>query len=277
MSAFAGNSLLCRAALRDTTIDAASFTLLRLLSGALFLAWLVYRRGVVAAAQRPHKGDAISALALWAYAAAFSFAYLGLTAATGALILFGTVQLLMTGTALWRGERLAPRQAAGMLLAMAGLVYLLLPGVAAPSWRSGALMVLAGVAWGVYSLRGRASTDPLAVTAGNFKLAVLPALALSGLALPHFAWDGSGATYAVASGALASGAGYAIWYSVLPHLRATQAATVQLCVPVLAALGGVALLGESLSLRLVVAAMVVLGGVALVSLPKGLAQRSPLR
>ena len=268
MSAFAGNSLLCRAALRDTAIDAASFTTLRLISGALLLAWLMRRRGAQALSSAPPRGDAVSALALWAYAAAFSFAYLGLTAATGALILFGTVQLTMTGTALWRGERLAPRQVIGMLLAMAGLLYLLLPGVAAPSWRSGVLMVLAGVAWGVYSLRGRASTDPLAVTAGNFKLAVLPALALSALAWPYFAWDGLGTLYAVASGALASGAGYAIWYSVLPRLMATQAATVQLCVPVLAALGGVALLGEVLSLRLVLAAMVVLSGVALVSLPK---------
>lgn len=270
MSAFAGNSLLCRVALRDTAIDAATFTSLRMLAGALFLAWLVRRRTPRTVAER---GDAISALALWAYAAAFSFAYLGLTAATGALILFGTVQLTMTAAALWRGERISAAQGAGMLLALAGLVYLLLPGVAAPGWASGSLMVAAGVAWGVYSLRGRGVADPLAVTAGNFRLALVPALALSVVAAAASsmpAWDLPGLLYAVASGALASGAGYAVWYSVLPHLKATQAATVQLCVPVLAALGGVLLLGEALSPRLLVSALVVLGGVALV-------QRSPLR
>ena len=265
MSAFAGNSLLCRLALRHTSIDAASFSSLRLASGALFLAWLASRR---APAAHPLRGNVVSALALWAYAAAFSFAYLGLTAATGALILFGTVQLTMTATGLWHGERLTPPQLAGMAMAVGGLVYLLLPGVAAPGWRSGSLMVVAGVAWGVYSLRGRGVADPLTVTAGNFRLAVVPALLLSALMLSQFSWDGMGALYAVVSGALASGAGYAVWYSVLPRLKATQAATVQLSVPVLAALGGALLLGEVLSPRLMLAALVVLGGVALVSLPR---------
>jgi drug/metabolite transporter (DMT)-like permease len=272
MSAFAGNSLLCRLALRQTNIDAASFTTVRLVSGALFLWWLLRRRSSAA------RGDNVSALALWVYAAAFSFAYLGLTAATGALILFGTVQVTMIGTALVRGERLSPRQGAGALLAIAGLAALLLPGVAAPPWFNGLLMIGAGVAWGVYSLRGKGVADPLAATAGNFMRSVVPALLLSLLTLPQLSLDGPGVLYAVASGALASGAGYAVWYSVLPRLSATQAASVQLCVPVLAALAGVALLGEALTTRLVLCAAVVLTGVALVSLPaKPAAQRSPRR
>lgn len=278
MFAFAGNSLLCRAALQPRELDAASFTLIRIVAGAIFLAWLLRRR----AGDTPTRvGDAISALALWSYAAAFSFAYLGLTAATGALILFGSVQLTMTGVGLARGERISARQTLGFVLAAAGLVYLLLPGVAAPGWASATLMVLAGVAWGVYSLRGRGSRDALANTAGNFARAVLPAALLSLVAALFFGsltfdmsspgtWRAVAA--AVASGALASGAGYAVWYSVLPRISATQAAAVQLCVPVLAALGGVLFLGESLGWRLVIAAVVVLGGVALVSLSP---QRAP--
>ncbi len=267
--AFAGNSLLCRAALAGGTVDAASFTSLRLLSGAVFLALLLRLRGMKA------QGDVLSALALWGYAAAFSFAYLGLSTATGALILFGTVQLTMSGAGLLRGERWSVAQALGTLLAAAGLVYLLLPGVAAPPWAQGLLMMFAGVAWGVYSLRGRGGADPLARTAGNFAIAVLPALAMSALLWRGAAIDARGAMAAIASGALASGAGYAIWYSVLPSIRAATAATVQLCVPVLAALLGVLLLGEAMSLRLAIASVVVLSGVALATLVP--ARRSPRR
>lgn len=258
--AFAGNSWLCRLALARGTVDAASFTTLRLLAGAVFLVLLLRHRGGRAS------GHPLSALALWAYAAAFSFAYLGLTTATGALILFATVQLTMTGSALLRGERLSWRQGAGMALAGAGLAYLLQPGVTAPPWFNGLLMVVAGVAWGVYSLRGRGSRDPLAATAGNFAYALVPALLLQAVALPQLQMDWRGAIAAMASGALASGAGYAIWYSVLPQLRATTAATVQLCVPVLAALMGVVLLGEAMTQRLWIASVVVLAGVALVTL-----------
>lgn len=258
--AFAGNSWLCRLALARGTVDAASFTTLRLLAGAVFLVLLLRHRGGRAS------GHPLSALALWAYAAAFSFAYLGLTTATGALILFATVQLTMTGSALLRGERLSWRQGAGMALAGAGLAYLLLPGVTAPPWFNGMLMVVAGVAWGVYSLRGRGSRDPLAATAGNFAYALVPALLLQAIAWPQLQMDWRGAVAAIASGALASGAGYAIWYSVLPQLRATTAATVQLCVPVLAALMGVVLLGEAMTQRLWIASVVVLAGVALVTL-----------
>jgi drug/metabolite transporter (DMT)-like permease len=276
MTAFAGNSLLCRLALLPGQLDAASFTLIRLVSGALLLAWLLRRRDASHGQALPRPShNWPSALALWAYAAAFSFAYLGLTAATGALILFGSVQVTMTGVGLARGERVAPRQALGFVLAAAGLLYLLLPGVAAPSPVSAALMVLAGVAWGVYSLRGRGSADALGNTAGNFALAVVPAALLSAVCVFGFGvltFDiGNIASQqallaAVVSGALASGAGYAIWYTVLPRISATRAAGVQLCVPVLAALGGVLFLGESLGWRLVMAAAVVLGGVALITL-----------
>lgn len=260
MLAFAGNSLLCRLALRQTEIDPATFTGVRLAAGALFLGFLVWRRSA------PAEGSGASwpsALALFAYAAAFSYAYLGLTAATGALILFGAVQIAMTAAGVARGERPGGWQVAGIALALGGLVYLLLPGVAAPPAASAALMIAAGCAWAVYSLRGRSSRDPLATTAGNFRLAVAPALILSLASLPHASLDARGFAYAIASGAITSGAGYAVWYSVLPRLAATQAAVVQLTVPVIAALGAVLLLGEAPTLRLAIAAAVVLGGVAL--------------
>lgn len=260
MLSFAGNSLLCRLALRQTEIDPATFTGIRLVAGALFLAFLVWRRGARA------EGSGVSwlsALALFTYAAAFSYAYLGLTAATGALILFGAVQISMTAAGVARGERPSGRQAAGIALALGGLCYLLLPGVEAPPVASAGLMIAAGIAWAIYSLRGRRSGDPLATTAGNFRLAVAPALALSVAALPHATLDARGFAYAVASGAITSGAGYAVWYAVLPRLAATQAAVVQLTVPVIAAFGAVLLLGETPTLRLAIAAAVVLGGVAM--------------
>jgi drug/metabolite transporter (DMT)-like permease len=263
---FAGNSLLCRLALRDGAIDAASFTALRLVSGALALALLAAwrRRGRVDAA--PARGDWISALALFAYAAAFSYAYLGLSAATGALLLFGAVQLTMLGRGFAIGERLAPRAWLGLALAIAGLLVLLLPGLAAPSPLHAALMLGAGVAWGVYSLRGRGSRDPLPTTAGNF-LRTLPLallLAVVGWRTAHV--ELRGLVAALASGALASGVGYALWYAALPALRASTAGIVQLSVPVLAALGGIVLLGEALGWRFGLAAALTLGGVALATL-----------
>jgi drug/metabolite transporter (DMT)-like permease len=265
MTAFAGNSLLCRLALKDTAIDAASFTTVRLLSGALML-WLVVRlRGGGA---RAGAGNWLSALALFAYAAGFSFAYITLPAATGALLLFGAVQATMIGHGLWRGERLRPAQSVGLVLALCGLVGLLLPGLSAPPLFGATMMLGAGVAWGVYSLRGRVPGDATRVTAGNFLRAVPIAAALSVLMAENLSLDRAGLLYAVASGALASGLGYAIWYTVLPALKATKAATVQLSVPVLATLGGVAFLGEAVSLRLVAASIAILGGIALVILEK---------
>lgn len=260
MVAFAGNSLLCRLALKQTTIDPASFTALRLISGALVLACLVGLRG-----SRPGRaGDVVSAAALFAYAAAFSFAYVSLPAATGALLLFGAVQLTMVLTALYQGERPSWLQWSGLGAAASGLVILLLPGVAAPPPVQAALMILAGVAWGVYSLRGRGKPDAAAVTAGNFMRAVPMGIGLLLLAMPWLRWDATGIMYALLSGGVASGLGYAVWYGVLRHLGATQAASVQLSVPAITALGGVVLLNESLSLRLVMASVAILGGIALV-------------
>jgi drug/metabolite transporter (DMT)-like permease len=261
--AFAGNSLLCRLALRDGSIDPASFTSLRLLSGALALAALVALRS------RPRPaaaGDWSSALALFTYAAAFSYAYLGLSAATGALLLFGAVQLTMLGRAFALGERLRARQWLGLALAIAGLVLLLLPGLAAPPMLNAALMLAAGVAWGVYSLRGRGAVDPLAVTAGNFLRTLPIALLLSAIGWRGAVLGTPGALAAIASGALASGVGYALWYAALPSLRASSAGIVQLSVPVLAALGGIVLLGEPVGWRFAAAAALTLGGVALATL-----------
>ncbi len=258
MTAFAGNSLLCRAALRQTTLDAATFTLLRLISGALVLSLLARGR------QTAISGSWLSALALFVYAGAFSLAYLTLTAGTGALLLFGAVQATMILTGLWAGERLNPGQVAGLALALSGLVILLLPGLAAPPLGGALLMLAAGVAWGVYSLRGRGVGNPLGATAGNFLRAVPLGLLLSLLLSRWVHWDATGALYAVISGALASGLGYAVWYTAVRELSATRAATVQLSVPIIAATGGIVLLGEPLSGRLLLAAAVILSGIALV-------------
>jgi drug/metabolite transporter (DMT)-like permease len=265
MIAFAGNSLLCRVALTHTRIDPASFTTIRLLSGATML-WLLARaRG----ATQSGSGSWPSAAALFAYAAGFSFAYVSLTAATGALLLFGAVQATMIGRGLWAGERLLGLQLAGFVLALGGLVGLLLPGLSAPPLLNSSLMLGAGVAWGVYSLRGRrAGGDPTNVTAGNFLRAVPIAAAVSLALRDRVSLPGAGVWLAVASGALASGLGYALWYTALPALKATKAATVQLSVPVLAALGGILFLGEPLTVRWALASVAVLGGIALVILEK---------
>lgn len=261
MAAFAANSLLCREALRHTAIDPASFTLVRIASGALVLALLARMRQGGAPG-----GNWLSALALVGYAVAFSFAYLSLSAGTGALLLFGAVQMTMIGRGLAAGERLRPLQSAGLLLALGGLVTLLLPGVTAPEPVGAGLMIVAGAAWGVYSLRGRRETDALAANAGNFlrgvPLAALACLAVAFAGEPRV--DAMGLFYAVLSGGVASGMGYALWYVAVRGLPATHAATVQLSVPVITALAGAALLGEALSLRLVLASGAVLGGIALV-------------
>jgi drug/metabolite transporter (DMT)-like permease len=256
MVPLAANSWLCRAALRDTAIDAASFTSVRLVSGALMLWALVWltRRSEAA------KGSWLSALALFGYAALFSLAYLSLTAATGALLLFGAVQVTMIGMGLARGERMDGVQMAGVALAFAGLAGLLLPGWSAPPLGGALMMIGAGVAWGLYSVRGKGSADPIRETAGNFALTVPITVLFSLVTIQGASLDARGLWYAVASGALTSGLGYALWYKVLPRLRATTAATVQLSVPVIVAIGGVALLGEAVTLRLVLASGAVLGG-----------------
>jgi drug/metabolite transporter (DMT)-like permease len=264
MIAFAANSLLCRAALQHGSIDAASFTTVRLASGALML-WLVVR---LRAGAYSGRGNWLSALALFVYAAGFSFAYGSLSAATGALLLFGAVQATMIGHGVCSGERLARLQLVGLLLAFAGLVGLLLPGLTAPPLYGSILMLGAGVAWGIYSLRGKGAGDPTRVTAGNFLRAVPIAMVSNVFLLKGAAPDNAGFWYAIASGALASGIGYAIWYTALPALKATHAATVQLSVPVIAALGGIVFLGESMTLRLALASASILGGIALVILER---------
>lgn len=260
MLAFAGNSLLCRVALRDTAIDAATFTAVRIASGALMLAVILAARRI-----RPATGGSWWAAAmLFSYAAFFSYAYRDLSAATGALLLFGAVQMTMTGYGFSRGERLGGLKLVGVAIALAGLVALLLPGLAAPPLVGAILMIMAGVSWGVYSLLGKTLGEPTVATAGNFLRAVPFAAALSlAMASRGATVDMTGALYAVASGAITSGLGYALWYAALPALTATSAATVQLSVPAVAALGSVLLLSETLSMRLLLASAAILGGIAL--------------
>ena len=271
--AFAGNSLLCRAALRDTGIDAASFTAIRIVAGRSPCG---SSSGCATVPVRPRgAGSWRSAFALFAYAAAFSFAYLSLTAATGALLLFGAVQVTMIGSGRAHGERLHGVQGPGLLLAVTGLVVLLLPGLSAPPLGGALLMIAAGASWGVYSLRGRRSAalghDPTVETGGNFARATPMALALLAVAwfLPAgLQVDAAGAALAATSGAVTSGMGYAVWYAALRGLASATAASVQLSVPVLTALAGATLLSEPLTLRIVLASAAVLGGIAMVILAK---------
>lgn len=257
--AFAANSLLCRAALGAHAIDPGSFTLVRLGSGAVVLAAILRVRGQV----RPTPRNLPSAAALFAYAIAFSVAYLRVSTGTGALVLFGCVQMTMIAAALRAGERPSPGVSIGMIVAAGGLVALTLPGLGAPDPVGAVLMAIAGVSWGVYSLRGKGTGDPLASTAQNFAWSVPLAIAAFGIgAATGVHVSVRGAALAVASGALASGVGYTIWYAALRHLTATRAAIAQLAVPVLAAAGGVVVLGEAVTTRLVVSGSAIIGGVA---------------
>lgn len=264
MIAFAGNSLLCRAALKETGIDAASFTFIRIFSGAVTL-WLIVR---LRRMNWKKSGNWLSAIALFVYAAAFSFAYHTLSAGTGALLLFGAVQATMILWGLRKGERLRALQWLGLAMALGGLVALVLPGLSAPPLSGSILMLAAGVAWGVYSLRGKGEPNPAAATAGNFIRAVPLAASLGLVFFPTARLDPAGAGYAIVSGAIASGCGYVIWYTALASLKAASAATVQLSVPVLAAAGGILLLGEPVTIRFVCASIAVLGGIALVVLER---------
>ena len=257
MLAFAGNSLLCRLALKSTDIDAASFTLIRLASGALTL-WLI-----MLGRRTNATGSWASGAALFVYASAFSFAYINLPAATGALILFGSVQLTMQGYGMATGDRFSALQITGLGMALCGLVVLLLPGLEAPSMAGATLMMAAGIAWGVYSLRGRSDGDPTLATAGNFIRALPFAIVLATVMLPQLVVDAAGIGYAVASGVVTSAIGYTIWYAAVKQLRATTAASVQLCVPALTAVGGIVFLDEHLSWTLVLACIGILFGVAL--------------
>jgi drug/metabolite transporter (DMT)-like permease len=259
--AFAANSLLCRAALRDGEADPAGFTALRLTSGAAVLLALTRARGV-------SSGSWTASLALLAYAAAFSFAYVRLPAGTGALLLFGSVQATMLLAGLRAGERPRPLQWIGFALAVAGLVVLTLPSASTPSFGFAACMAAAGVAWGLYSLLGRRAQDPVAATAGNFLRSCAPLVLLVPLAAPSLSVTPRGALLAATSGAITSGLGYVAWYAAVRGLSRTQAAVVQLAVPALAALGGVVFLGEAWSWRLLACGAAILSGVALAVLEK---------
>ena len=259
--AFAGNSILCRLALGEQAIDAASFTSIRLLSGALVLS-LILKLSRSKRSVRPC-GSWTSAAALFLYATAFSFAYLSLNTGTGALILFGAVQLTMITAALSSGERLQSSETIGVSLAFAGLIYLVSPGVTAPSLTGALLMAVSGISWGVYSLRGRDTEYPLAETTENFvrTLPFVAALSLFCLQNGHFSLRGI--LLAVVSGGFASGIVYVIWYAALAGMTATKASIVQLAVPVLASLGGVIFLSEEITVRLIIATITILGGVGL--------------
>jgi len=261
--AFAANSILTRLALVETLIDPISFTAVRLASGALVLAVIVWLRSSVV----PGKGSVISAMALLAYALGFSLAYVFLSAATGALILFASVQVSMVAWTRIRGERLGGLSQIGFGLALGGLVWLLLPGLSRPPLMPALLMIGAGVAWAIYTLRARGAGDPTRATAMNFMIAALPAVALAVCRWNSASWDTNGLLLAVASGALASGLGYVVWYVALSRIRTSTAAVVQLLVPVLTALAGVFILAEPLSLRLVLAGGIILGGIFLVVAP----------
>jgi drug/metabolite transporter (DMT)-like permease len=259
--AFAFNSILCRLALQTNEIDAVSFTVVRIVSGVAAL--LVISLLVGQEVRKKLGGNPLSAFFLFAYAVCFSFAYVSLTIATGALILFGSVQLTMIVAALFAGERPKIVEWIGLLVALGGLVYLVFPGLAAPPLLSSLLMASAGVAWGFYTLRGRGSANPLADTTGNFVYASFMIILVSVPFLAKIHWTQKGIILAVLSGAIASGMGYAVWYAALKYHTAARAALLQLAVPVLTAAGGVIFLSEEIASRLIIATLLILGGIAL--------------
>jgi drug/metabolite transporter (DMT)-like permease len=290
MLAFAGNSVLCRMALESGTIDPATFTSVRLISGAIILSILVL---LIPKLSKNKTGDLkhfdssnaypnfytrlcrlcslnqsnwLGGLALFAYAAGFSFSYISLPTGTGALILFATVQITMITFALCQGSRFGFAQWFGFVVALVGLVYLFLPGISAPPIVGALLMVLAGIAWGVYSIMGKKVMNPSQSTAENFIRASLITLLLSLIFINNMSISMKGLLLAVASGGITSGLGYAIWYAVLPYLKSATSASVQLTVPVIATIGGVVFLGEDINLSLVLASVAILGGVAMVIL-----------
>jgi drug/metabolite transporter (DMT)-like permease len=255
--AFAANSILCRMALRVATIDPVTFTSIRIVSGAITLALVLLLRS-----RRVRIGGSwISALELMGYAATFSVAYTALTAGTGALLLFGAVQIVMIAAGYRAGERINRGVAIGWLAAVGGIIALTLPSVSSPPLSASFLMFSAGIAWGLYSLRGRRSSEPIAETAGNFVRAVPIALILSAIMFSKAFCTSRGVLLAALSGALASGLGYAAWYTALPRMRSMTAANLQLCVPIIAALFGAFMFKEAITMRLIVASIFVLGGV----------------
>jgi len=272
LTAFAFNSILCRMALGKDEIDAASFTTVRLAAGAVTLALISASVGKTRSVFR--SGHWASAFFLFAYAICFSFAYVGLTTGTGALILFGSVQLTMVAAAFVRGERPKALELAGIVIAFSGLVYLVFPGLTAPPFVNSVLMAAAGAGWGFYTLRGRGSKDPLAETTGNF-VRSLPMVVLAAIPFVNgLHLSNRGVVLAVLSGALASGVGYSVWYAALKYHTAMRAAVLQLAVPVIAAGGGIMLLSETANRRLLIAAVLVLGGIMLAIFTKRPATRT---
>lgn len=259
--AFALNSILCRMALRGEEADAAGFTGVRLTSGALALIVISYFFSKNK--EKIRRGSWPSAFFLFGYAACFSFAYLGLTAGTGALILFGSVQMTMIAVTILCGERPTVLEWLGLVIALAGLVYLVFPGLASPPLVSSLLMAAAGMAWAGYTLRGKGSSDPLADTTGNFVRSLPFAAVIAVIYLPNLQLSTRGTLLAVVSGAVTSGIGYAIWYAALKYHTSTRTAVLQLAVPVIAAVLGIALLGEDATMRLGIAAALILGGISL--------------
>jgi drug/metabolite transporter (DMT)-like permease len=263
--AFALNSILCRLALSNHLIDAASFTLVRLASGAAMLGILSF---TIRKSSPLGQGSWTSGFLLFAYAAAFSFAYLNLSAGTGGLILFGCVQFTMIGVGVAKGERPGWGEWLGIVVAQIGLVVLVAPGLHAPAPVAALLMAAAGVSWGFYSLRGKTAKDPTLATADNFLKAVPFAILVGAAGLPTLNASAGGIGLAVLSGAVTSGLGYVLWYSVLPHLAATKAAVCQLAVPAIVAILGVVALAEQTTPRFFLASALLLGGVALAVLKK---------
>ena len=273
--AFAANSVLCRLALGSEAIDASSFTIIRLLSGTVVLLAILGVTGNMTGLSR--KGSWPASLMLFIYAIAFSFAYISLDTGTGALILFGSVQITMILLALISGSRLHVTEWTGVIIAFAGFVYLILPGVTAPSTSGFLLMTVAGIAWGIYTIKGRGSKRPLVDTASNF-LRTTPFILLLGLiTFGHVNYSSEGIFLAVLSGGITSGIGYTIWYIALGGLSSTQAAVLQLSVPLIAALGGIIFVSEVITTRLVLAAAMVLGGILLVIVGKYYAVSIPSR
>jgi drug/metabolite transporter (DMT)-like permease len=267
LCAFAFNSILCRMALRGGEADAIGFTLVRLVAGAITLITISYFLGKGAKTQG--RGNWISAFFLFAYAICFSLAYLALNAGTGALILFGSVQMTMILVSLIRGEKPGPLEWIGLAVALGGLIYLVLPGLAAPPLYSSLMMAAAGIGWGAYTLRGKGSSDPLAETTGNFIWAV-PMIGLASIPLAsQIHLSGRGFILAILSGAIASGIGYTVWYAALKHHTSTRAAVLQLSVPVIAAAGGILFLSEVATTRLWVAGAMILGGIGLTIAGRG--------
>ncbi|REL27824.1 DMT family transporter [Thalassotalea euphylliae] len=271
LCAFAGNSILCRLALGEETIDAASFTHIRLASGiaTLMLIFALFKgrtsaQGAANKAAKASTGSWWAAAMLFVYAITFSYAYITLDTGTGALILFASVQLTLIIYGLIAGNRLHPVEWFGLLVAFAGFVYLVLPTLSTPSLTGFVLMSLSGIAWGFYTLAGRQSINPLADTSFNFLRTLPLVILLFVFTINSATISTAGIAYAVMSGAIASGLGYTIWYKALPSLSAIQAGVVQLSVPILAAVGGVVFAGEDLSMRLIIASLMILGGILLV-------------